>query len=456
MIQKMRRSLRNMSLSTLVCLSVSLAVAVPLLVASLLFYFKSQSYLLRLEGSTLHAALVTLSPPDGAELGDISPAVEQTVACLSGGKPCSWYILDSGDTIAASGCTSGNIFPLEQYPSPGNLNAGYLVHTNPYRGKALYLFSRLNAAYSLVVIYPTSNLSGAWQEFAPLIPAALLLALIFTGLALLLLRVYFITPAKNLLHTMRNPSMEAKITAYTGWSSEIGTMCTSYLERFREYHDSLEEINRLNAEQRTSEIEVLQNQINAHFIYNTLNNIQWLASANRMDDVVHTAQSLDILLRACARNDSDYVTIEEEMTYVDAYLSSQKIRFNDVFDYEFRLDPLQMQMKIPKFIVQPIVENSIYHGFLDAGRTNGHIRVSLFRRGYRIVIEVFDNGVGIAAEDIFPILNNTQKSSDRYMGVAIGNINKRIRLLCGREYGIGIESQKEQFTKVQIIVPIIP
>lgn len=115
-----------------------------------------------------------------------------------------------------------------------------------------------------------------------------------------------------------------------------------------------------------------------------------------------------------------------------------------------------MQMKIPKFIVQPIVENSIYHGFLDAGRTGGHIRVSLCRQGHRIIIEVYDNGIGIAPEDILPILNNTQKSSDRYMGVAIGNINKRIYLLCGREYGIGIESRRESFTKVQIIVPIIP
>ena len=72
------------------------------------------------------------------------------------------------------------------------------------------------------------------------------------------------------------------------------------------------------------------------------------------------------------------------------------------------------------------------------------------------IIEVYDNGIGIAPEDILPILNNTQKSSDRYMGVAIGNINKRIYLLCGREYGIGIESRRESFTKVQIIVPIIP
>ena len=272
---------------------------------------------------------------------------------------------------------------------------------------------------------------------------------------MLLLRKYLILPMRQLLSALRYPGDEQKILPYRQWNSEVGRICNAYLERSREYRDSLAQIGKLSAEQRASEIEVLQNQINAHFIYNTLNNIQWLASANRMEDVVHTAQSLDILLRACARNDSDYVSIEDEMTYVGAYLSAQKIRFHDLFDYTFELDPLLMQMKIPKFIVQPIVENSIYHGFLESDRTGGQIRVSVFRRGYRVIIEVYDNGVGIAASDIFPILNNTRKSSDRYMGVAIGNINKRIRLLCGRDYGIGIESRKGSFTKVQLILPIV-
>jgi len=283
---------------------------------------------------------------------------------------------------------------------------------------------------------------------------ALLLGLAGILAAVLILRRYLVIPMRQLLYTIRNPNAESRITPYAGWNSEIGRVCGAYLERFQEYQDSLEQIERLSTERRDSEIEVLQNQINAHFIYNTLNNIQWLASANRMDDVVHTAQSLDILLRACAKNDSDYVAIEDEMTYVGAYLSAQKIRFHDLFDYTFELDPLLMQMKIPKFIVQPIVENSIYHGFLE-GSGGGKIRVSVFRRGYRVIIEVYDNGIGIAPENIFPILNNTRKSSDRYMGVAIGNINKRIRLLCGRDYGIGIESRKGDFTKVRLILPII-
>ena len=169
--------------------------------------------------------------------------------------------------------------------------------------------------------------------------------------------------------------------------------------------------------------------------------------------MIHTAKSLDTLLRGLANNDSDFVRLEEEIAYVDAYLSSQRIRFRDVFDYEFQIDPLLLMSKIPKFIIQPIVENSIYHGFLDAHRKNGHIRIDIRSRGHRILITVEDNGCGIEESRIYHILNNTQKSSGQYMGVAIGNIDKRIRLLCGREYGLGIESVPDQYTRVEISIP---
>lgn len=455
-MNKKRRTLKDMKLSTLLCLTILIAVLVPLTVTSVLAYRYSARFLLSVYGGALHTAAASVSARPAETPEQIADAAESTLSAASPAYHFSYFVLQSDNTIAASGCVGGNIFPLELFPTEENLQRGCLLHTNAYRGRALYVFTPVNPSYNLVAIYPLSNFPGVGASYGRFLVLAFLLALVLAGAAVLLLRKYHIIPAKNLVLTMRNPAMDAKITPYVTWRNEVGLMCASYLERFREYRDSLEEIKRLNEEQRTSEIEVLQNQINAHFIYNTLNNIQWLASANRMEDVVRTAQSLDILLRACAKNDSDYVTIEEEMTYVEAYLSSQKIRFHDIFDYEFQLDPFQMQMKIPKFIVQPIVENSIYHGFLDAGRGNGHIRVSLHRQGYRIVVEVHDNGVGIAPEHIFSILNNTRKSSDRYMGVAIGNINKRIRLLCGREFGIGIESRVGEYTKVQIIVPIIP
>ena len=448
--------LKNTRLSVMVSLSILVGILLPtsLLTVRGIPILRRTEFAVNSRAVRLVSSSFRVFP--GETLSALEERVCETLQELIPDGSFSWFILKSDYSRAASGSLGGTPFPLELFPTREHLDAGSLVHDTSHRGQAVYFFSQLSPGLFLVTIWPVSALQAGQIPFLKIGLSALLAALFAASCALFLLFRYFIRPCGQLLLTMRNPGMDDQITSYVSWKNDIGILCRCYLQRFQEYLDSLEQIRQLNLEQRTSEIEVLQNQINAHFIYNTLNNIQWLASANRMDDVVRTARSLDILLRGMCTNDSDYVTIEEEITYVEAYLSSQKIRFNDVFDYSFQLDPLQMQMKIPKFILQPLVENSIYHGFLDAGRKNGHIRVSLRRKGHRILIEIHDNGIGIPEQEIFSILNNTQKSSDRYMGIAIGNINKRIQLLCGREYGIGIKSLLNSYTCVQVVIPIIP
>lgn len=454
MFRRVHHKLKDLPVSGLICLVIVVSIAIPTAMLFAFLFQRTQKSVLQAECSSLYSALSAFSLPEGTAPAQVDSQTRALVEQLAQGQPCTWYLLDGSGNPADSGTTAGIPYPLTSIPQEDRVKSGYTLYQDPYRGKMLFLSSPVTAGCRLAVIFPISGFQIFRRYFSALLPLAVLLELAGTLCLVLLLRKYLILPMRQLLSALRNPEDEEKILPYRQWNSEVGRICNAYLERSREYRDSLAQIGKLSAEQRASEIEVLQNQINAHFIYNTLNNIQWLASANRMEDVVHTAQSLDILLRACAKNDSDYVAIEDEMTYVGAYLSAQKIRFHDLFDYTFELDPLLMQMKIPKFIVQPIVENSIYHGFLESSRSGGRIRVNVYRRGYRVIIEVYDNGIGIAASDIFPILNNTQKSSDRYMGVAIGNINKRIRLLCGRDYGIGIESRKGSFTKVQLILPI--
>lgn len=366
----------------------------------------------------------------------------------------TYYLLTSSGSITDSGCNQGSMLPLDYSVLPQFQNGGYGCYTSTHRGKVLAVGVRLEDDSLFLMLFEFSNFRSVGQ----LMGGTFLMVCIFTGgwilVSVLLLWRLYLSPLKALLVTMRSPEMDEATIPYTCWGNEIGQLCAAYQNRYHDYQNSLQEINQLNTDRRKSEIDVLQNQINAHFIYNTLNNIQWLASADRMEDVIRTAKSLDTLLRGCANNDSDYVRLEEEIAYVEAYLSSQQIRFRSVFDYDFDIDPLLLMEQIPKFIIQPLVENSIYHGFLDAHRRSGHIQVSVKRRGHRIVITVFDNGIGIPHDQIYHILNNTKKSSGQYMGVAIGNINKRIRLLCGREYGLGIESVPGKYTSVEIVIPM--
>lgn len=459
-MKKLRTGLQSCPLALLLAVLLLLSLALPLTAMSVYNSRQTRQLLNTTYGRTLHALCAAVPFPELSGSEDVSAEqmAETARDYLTENMPelfFSYFILSADGKTLASGCTEGNLFPMNYSAFLHARENGSYVYEDTHRGQALMIACILSDGRALTVIYPAGNFQSAMRSFDRiwlyLIPMVLLLLV----LDYLILLRYQLRPAKALMLTIHNPSMKSSITPYLGWDNEMGRMCRAYEERSEEYKQSLAEIEQLNADRRESEINVLQNQINAHFIYNTLNNIQWLASAGRVEDVIHTAQSLDTLLRACAKNDSDYVFIEDEISYVEAYLSSQKIRFCDVFDYEFHIDPLLLMMKVPKFIVQPLVENSIYHGFLDAHRKNGHIDVSVSRRGYRIVITVYDNGIGIESDRIFQILNNTQKSSKQYMGVAIGNINKRIQLLCGREYGLGIESRYGSFTRVEITIPIM-
>ncbi|MEG1808276.1 MAG: histidine kinase, partial [Oscillospiraceae bacterium] len=325
----------------------------------------------------------------------VTSTIERGLSSVTEKYLVSYYLIDGefrSTYLGSSNLGKQNLLPIntEVVSQRYRGHADWLLFDDPYRGDLIYTMTPLVNSSSLVCIYPVSQLDDRLQRSLLTLGVILIFSIsaAFFGTATILR--YVSRPAEKLVHTMRNPSLPSEVDDYAHWHNELGEMCSAYLTRARDYRESLETINSLNDQRRESEIEVLQNQINSHFIYNTLNNIQWLASAHRTDDVITTVKALDLLLRAWALNDTDFVTIEEEMNYVEAYLVAQKIRFNDVFDFKFDLDVLLMQMKTPKFILQPIVENSIYHGFIDADRKGGHITISMRRRGHRIVIEVLD------------------------------------------------------------------
>lgn len=426
---------------------------VPLVLTLVSVWHSTDAFIASTYGKSLYSAVASIPVSNTSTSEEAALATREWLEQASPGQAFTYYILGAAGNIEESGCNMGTMIPLDssalkRLPAPG-----YCTYRNQYRGDVLAIRTAFTNRYDLIVLYSFSNFRSAGEVFGKRLLWVIPINLTLLAVGIWILWRYQIHPARTLVVTMKSPSMNNATDRYVHWRNEIGQMCAAYQERYADYLQSLQEINQLNNDRRESEVDVLQNQINAHFIYNTLNNIQWLATANRMEDVIHTAKSLDTLLRGLAKNDSDFVRLEEEIAYVDAYLSSQKIRFRDVFDYEFQIDPLLLMGKIPKFIIQPIVENSIYHGFLDAHRKNGHIRIDIRSRGHRILITVEDNGCGIEESRIYHILNNTQKSSGQYMGVAIGNIDKRIRLLCGREYGLGIESVPDKYTRVEISIP---
>ena len=199
-------------------------------------------------------------------------------------------------------------------------------------------------------------------------------------------------------------------------------------------------------------MKALQAQINPHFLYNTLDSIIWMAEAGQNDDVVLMTSALAKLLRQSISNDKEQVRVEEEMNYVQSYLTIQKMRYKDKLEYEIELEDGIGREKIVKLVLQPLVENAIYHGIkYKEGR--GLIQIRVFCQDDCIVLQVEDDGKGMDEETLAHIFEQHIRDT-RSNGVGVNNVNERIRLFYGAEYGLSFKSEPEKGTTATIRIPL--
>ena len=184
---------------------------------------------------------------------------------------------------------------------------------------------------------------------------------------------------------------------------------------------------------RKYELNMLYSQINPHFLYNTLDTIVWMAEFNNNSEVIETTKSLAEFFRLSLNNGEMITTIDKEINHVRQYLIIQKKRYQDKLNYQISIDENLKKIKIPKLILQPIVENSIYHGIKELD-TNGLIKIKVFEENKDIIILITDNGIGYD-------INNKVKSSKKLGGVGLKNVDERIKLFYGDRYGLHIKSE---------------
>ncbi len=262
-------------------------------------------------------------------------------------------------------------------------------------------------------------------------------------------------PIEVLSDSMSENNDTAFPVGYLERQDEIGALTRAYARMLKRNADLVAEAREVNEKKRVFQLEALQRQIDSHFLYNSLNNIQWLAADGRSEDVISTATSLEKLLRACATQKDELVTIEDELDYVDSYLNIQKIRFGNRFTYKFEINPRLLQMKIPMFIMQPIVENAIYHGLLDSPKVEGMILIRIFLENDQIIISILDNGKGISRIKLDSIFRETDDHQDHFMGIALKNIDTRLQLTFGENSRLSISSLEGSWTDVRMRIPMI-
>lgn len=206
-------------------------------------------------------------------------------------------------------------------------------------------------------------------------------------------------------------------------------------------------------EKRHMERRLLQAQISPHFLYNTLDSIIWMIQGKQYEGAGKMVSLLARFFRVALSKGKDIIPLRQEVEHATSYLSIQNIRFQDKFDFELNIDESLMEYLCPKITIQPILENAIYHG-VENMFGDGEIILSIQEHGEDICIEVSDNGEGMTEEQVEKILHHDiRKTSGKGSGVGVYNVDSRIKLLYGENYGISIQSELDEGTTVKILLP---
>lgn len=208
---------------------------------------------------------------------------------------------------------------------------------------------------------------------------------------------------------------------------------------------------KMQKEKRKAEIHALQMQINPHFIYNTLSSIKWLIWQGKIEKSTETIDAFISLLQNTISNKNEMITILEEVNNLKNYVLINHIRYGDNINVNFFVMPNCEDYIIPKLILQPFIENSFFHGFND--KSNGSIHVFINEQNNNLVCEIIDNGIGIKNDDIKKILRKSSGKHEHFTSIGINNVNDRIKLLYGEEYGITITSEENKGTNVRVVIP---
>lgn len=280
------------------------------------------------------------------------------------------------------------------------------------------------------------------------------LALFMAALALAYLLSDEITkPVKSLEKSMKEVEkgnfapavMEVREENEIGHLTRNFNMMTEEIRKLMEQRDQEQQIK------RKSELKALQAQINPHFLYNTLDSIIWMAEWGKNQEVVRMTSSLAKLLRRSISNEQEAVTVAEEVEYTETYLTIQKMRYKDKLEYEILVDPEILQERVIKLILQPLVENAIYHG-IKYKEGKGLIRIRGFRQDERMILQVQDDGKGMEPETLAHIFEKHTRDT-RSNGVGLNNVNERIQLYYGDDYGISFRSSPGEGTEATITLP---
>ncbi|QAY68012.1 cache domain-containing sensor histidine kinase [Paenibacillus protaetiae] len=316
-------------------------------------------------------------------------------------------------------------------------NSGYFkasLDGNPYI-ETYYNLSR--PGWKLVNLVPMNELSSDTKMIRNVTVYAVLGSFILCLLMIILFSYKVLSPLNRVRRSMKALESENfSVVLPVKGNDEIAMISRSFNRMSRRLGELINEVYAGQLKQKEAELKALQAQINPHFLYNTLDTIYWMARMEKAYESSKLVQALSKLFRLSLNSGNEQTTVASEVEHLKSYILIQEKRFEDSIRFEIQAEPEAMACKTVKLVLQPLVENAIHHGIEKKGK-HGTVRITISREGEELVYRITDDGAGADEAEITALL---QQIKDGNRGFGIKNVNDRIHLICGQEYGLSFQT----------------
>ena len=309
--------------------------------------------------------------------------------------------------------------------------------------------------WKLVGVIPYSVFTHGMFNIRYFIVLLMLLMAMMLGVVNRIVSVRISRPILKLNASVMEYEAGEQPEIYIGGSMEIRHLGDSIQRSYEQIDLLMRKIVMEQNERRKSELDALQSQINPHFLYNALDSITWMIEGERSEEAVFMISQLAKLFRISLAKGRTVITVKEELQHAQSYMNIQKVRYKNLFSVEFDVEPEICSCCMVKLVLQPLLENAFYYG-VNGLEDCGKIRVTGRQEEGTIILSVTDNGIGMSEEEVRFLLTDSNRIPKHGSGVGLVNVNNRIQILFGKEYGLRIASEPDEGTTVSIHVPLVP
>ena len=317
---------------------------------------------------------------------------------------------------------------------------------------ALSVIENEATGWKIYTLVPYSDISAQVQSLNHSILLSIILCNLLILVCLLVVSLAITAPVKKLIEAMREVqqgNFDYRIDNKR--SDEMGRLMETFNYMVFKIDMLIKEVYQEKLAQKNAELEALQSQINPHFLYNTLDTINWMLLEKKEYEISGIVVSLGEMMKYAISRSSRTVALREEIRHVSNYLLIQKERMEDKLEYEIDIPHQYESVQVPRLILQPLVENAIIHGIETGGKVS--IRVYEREEDGGCWLEVSDNGAGMDEEQLKRLRDGTTEMRMDHRSIGVENVNKRIRLYYGEEFGLMIESRLGEGLVIRLCIP---